>query len=157
MTHNDIEKIKFNKRFRNKLWLHFSRFPINSVRCFALRKCKYEIGEKVYIGKELTVATILGKKECKLILKDRVAVGPGVTFLLSSDANWSNLNKVFKPIRGKIIIEQDCWIGANVTVMPNVTIGESSVIGAGAVVTKDVPPYSVAVGIPAKVIRDIKK
>jgi acetyltransferase-like isoleucine patch superfamily enzyme len=50
-------------------------------------------------------------------------------------------------------IEDDVWIGAHVTVTDGVRIGRGSVIGAGAVVTKDIPPYSVAVGVPAKVIR----
>lgn len=51
-----------------------------------------------------------------------------------------------------IIIEDDCWLGSGVKVVDGVTIGKGSVIGAGAVVTKDIPPYSVAVGVPAKVI-----
>lgn len=51
-----------------------------------------------------------------------------------------------------IVIEDDCWIGTGVKVLDGVTIGQGSVVGAGAVVTKDIPPYSVAVGVPAKVI-----
>ncbi|MGK7950638.1 MAG: acyltransferase [Xenococcaceae cyanobacterium] len=51
-----------------------------------------------------------------------------------------------------IVIEDDCWLGTGVRVVDGVTIGKGSVIGAGAVVTKDIPPYSVAVGVPAKVI-----
>lgn len=51
-----------------------------------------------------------------------------------------------------IVIEDDCWLGTGVKVMDGITIGRGSVIGAGAVVTKDIPPYSVAVGVPAKVI-----
>lgn len=54
---------------------------------------------------------------------------------------------------GPVTIEDEVWIGERVCVMPNVTIGKHSVIGSNAVVTKDIPPYSVAVGIPAKVIR----
>lgn len=53
----------------------------------------------------------------------------------------------------KIIIGNDVWIGKNVTVMGGVTIGDGAVIGTGAIVTKDVPPYAVVAGIPAKVIR----
>lgn len=49
------------------------------------------------------------------------------------------------------------WLGANVTVLPGVTIGEGSVIAAGAVVTKDVPANMTAAGVPAKVIRKVKK
>lgn len=51
-----------------------------------------------------------------------------------------------------IVIEDDCWLGFGVKVLDGVTIGQGSVIGAGAVVTKDIPPYSVAVGVPAKAI-----
>lgn len=52
-----------------------------------------------------------------------------------------------------IVIEDDCWLGAGVKVLSGVRIGKGSVIGAGAVVTKDIDPYSVAVGVPARVIR----
>jgi acetyltransferase-like isoleucine patch superfamily enzyme len=52
-----------------------------------------------------------------------------------------------------ITIEDDVWIGGRVNVVAGVTVGRGSVIGAGAVVTKDVPPYSVAVGVPARVIK----
>ncbi|MGQ4649274.1 DapH/DapD/GlmU-related protein [Lyngbya aestuarii] len=57
-----------------------------------------------------------------------------------------------------IVIEDDCWLGSGVRVVDGITIGQGSVIGAGAVVTKDIPPYSIAVGVPAKVIakRDSK-
>lgn len=51
-----------------------------------------------------------------------------------------------------IVIEDDCWLGSGVKVVDGVTIGRGSIIGAGAVVNKDIPPYSIAVGVPAKVI-----
>jgi acetyltransferase-like isoleucine patch superfamily enzyme len=59
--------------------------------------------------------------------------------------------------RQGIMIEDDCWLGHAVTVLDGVTIGRGSVIGAGAVVTKDIPPFSVAVGVPAKVVKSRKK
>jgi acetyltransferase-like isoleucine patch superfamily enzyme len=52
-----------------------------------------------------------------------------------------------------IVVEEDCWLGMNSVVMPGIKIGRGSVIGANAVVTHDVPPYSVAVGSPARVVR----
>jgi acetyltransferase-like isoleucine patch superfamily enzyme len=52
-----------------------------------------------------------------------------------------------------IVIEDDCWIGAQATVLDGVTLGQGCVIGAGSVVTRSIPPYSVAVGSPARVIR----
>ncbi len=52
-----------------------------------------------------------------------------------------------------VVIEDDVWIGSRVTILPGVTIGRGSVVGAAAVVTKDVPPYSVVAGNPAKVVK----
>ena len=69
-------------------------------------------------------------------------------------------NNPDKPIREQgitakgITIEDDVWLGANVTVVDGVTIGKGCIIGAGAVVTKDIPPYSIAVGTPAHPVKD---
>lgn len=56
----------------------------------------------------------------------------------------------------EVIIEDDVWIGSRVTILPGITIGTGSVIGASAVVTKDVPPFSVVAGNPAKVVKERK-
>lgn len=53
----------------------------------------------------------------------------------------------------KVIIKNDVWIGANSVIMPGITIGHGAIIGAGAVVTKDVPDYAIVAGVPAKVIK----
>ncbi len=53
-----------------------------------------------------------------------------------------------------IVIEDDVWLGSNVVVVDGVTIGKGSVVGAGALVTKSLPPYSIAVGVPARVVKD---
>ena len=55
--------------------------------------------------------------------------------------------------KGDIVVEDDAWLGAGVIVLNGVTIGRGAVIGAGSVVTKDIPPYSVAIGVPACVVR----
>lgn len=54
-----------------------------------------------------------------------------------------------------VTIGDDIWIGANAVILPGVTIGDHSVVAAGAVVTKDVPPHSLVIGVPAKVIKQI--
>ena len=130
-------------------------FPWNDVRVLGLKLSGYKVGKKVYIGPDLIVANLISENTCKLVISDRVAIGPRVTLILSSDANWSKLMDKIEPIRGTIIMEDDCWIGACAVIMPNITIGKGSIVGAGAVVTKNVPPYSVVVGVPAKVIRKI--
>lgn len=57
---------------------------------------------------------------------------------------------------GGVKIKDDVWIGAGVIILSGITIGECSVIGAGAVVTKDVEPYTVVAGVPARKIKDIE-
>lgn len=59
--------------------------------------------------------------------------------------------------KGTVIIGDNVWTGKNVCIMPNVKIGSGAIIGANSVVTHNIPPYSVAVGSPAKVIKTIKK
>ena len=54
-----------------------------------------------------------------------------------------------------VTIEQDCWLGTGAIVLPGVRIGTGSIIGAGAVVTENIPPLSLAVGVPARVVRQI--
>ena len=81
----------------------------------------------------------------------------GVKFITHDGGCWifreeiPDLNKF-----GKIEIEDNCFIGLDSIIMPNVKIGRNSIIGAGAVVTKDVPPESIAIGIPARVIGSTK-
>jgi acetyltransferase-like isoleucine patch superfamily enzyme len=53
-----------------------------------------------------------------------------------------------------VIIEDDCWVGANSIILPGVTIGQGSIIAAGSVVTKDVEAFSIVGGVPAKKIKD---
>ena len=56
-----------------------------------------------------------------------------------------------------VSVQTGAWIGAGAIILPGVSIGRNSVIGAGAIVTKDIPPFSVAVGNPARVIKTISK
>jgi maltose O-acetyltransferase len=136
-------KVKIGKKIANS-------FPLNSIRIFGLKLCGFTVGDKVYIGEDLIVASIISEESCNLIIGDRVAIGPRVTLILSSDANWSRLMEKIKPIKSTVILQDDCWIGAGVIIMPGITIGKSAIVGSGAVVTKNVPDNEVVVGIPAK-------
>ncbi|RPI87625.1 MAG: sugar O-acetyltransferase [Chloroflexi bacterium] len=79
-------------------------------------------------------------------------LGPGVTITTTDhDYNQSNRSETFK----KVTIGSRAWIGANATILPGVTIGENTVVGAGSIVSKDLPPNVVAVGAPARVIKEI--
>lgn len=84
-----------------------------------------------------------------------VMMGPRVS-LLAENHNFASTELPMKDqgvTRGAIVIEDDCWLGANCSVLSNVRIGRGAVIATGAVVTKDVPPFSVVAGVPAKVIK----
>lgn len=143
---------------KKKLFKTIARFaPGNKLRIALLRSCGFSIGKDVYIGEDLIVTEILEDDSAKLEIGDRVAIAPRVTLVTSSDPNRSRLLGYVKPIRGKIIIKNDPWIGAGAIILPNVTIGEFSIVGAGAVVDKDVPPYTVTAGIPAREIRKVEK
>lgn len=97
------------------------------------------IGDHCSFGPNVTIVTpghpLIGEERRGIVCKD------GVTRCIC----------YAKPVT----IGDDCWFGANVTVCPGVTIGSGCVIGAGSVVTKDIPPDSLAAGVPARVIRKI--
>lgn len=92
----------------------------------------------------------------KVEIGSHVEIGPGV--LISCGAhNFDDPNLLISEQGIKegedIIIENNCWLGMGVVVCPGVKIGNGSVVGAGSVVTQDIPPYSVVVGVPAKIIK----
>ena len=60
------------------------------------------------------------------------------------------------PRKGNTVIGNDVWIGRESIIMPGVTIGQGAIIGSGSVVTKDIPDWTIAVGSPAKVIKELK-
>ena len=96
-----------------------------------------------------------GHDKAKVIIGNKVLIGPNVCFF-ASNHNYELLDI---PIRDQgyyeadIVVEDDVWIGAGCVVTAGVTIGKGSIIGSGSVVTRSIPPYSVAVGSPAKVIK----
>ena len=132
-------------------------FPLNSIRRVSVRLCGYHVGKEVYIGEEFLIVNTISDKDTFLEIQDRVSIAPRVTVVLASDANWSSLTENLKPIRGQVILKNDCWIGTGAIILPNVTIGESSIVAAGSVVTKNVAAYSVVAGVPAVKIKEIMK
>lgn len=117
-------------------------------------KCDYginiELGDNVYMNFNCIFLDV-----CKIKVGNNVMFAPGVQVLTAAHPiNASKRNEGLE--FGKpITIEDNCWIGANVLILPGVTIGENSTIGAGSVVNKDIPPNSLAVGNPCKIVKQI--
>lgn len=110
-----------------------------------------EIGDRSYANYNLTVL------DCaKVVIGNDVLIGPNVNIFtaghpINTEQRVSGLEYAYP-----ITIGDKCWIGGGVTINPGVSIGENSIIGAGSVVTKDIPTNSIAVGNPCRVIKTNK-
>ena len=117
---------------------------------------KIEIGNNVSLGEYNHITAI---NEVKI--GNGVLTGRWVTVTDNAhgdiDMNSLKLKPSDRPLvtKGPVVIGDRVWIGDKVTILPGVTVGEGSVIGANAVVTKDIPPYCIAGGNPAKIIKHI--
>lgn len=116
-------------------------------------------GGKIGIGSRVCINSnvLMGASENgEIHLGNDVLIGPNVVLRASNHA----YERKDLPINrqghtgGKIVIEDDVWIGANAVILPDVTIGRGSVIGAGAVVNQSIPPNCLAVGVPARVKKE---
>ncbi len=111
-------------------------------------------GRKIQIGNQVTINrnTVIGGN---VIIKDFCRIGPNCNIFGSNHKFDNPDTPIYQQGMSSvgIVIEEDCWLGANVNVTDGVTIGKGSVVGMGAVVTKSIPPYSIAVGNPCKVIK----
>jgi acetyltransferase-like isoleucine patch superfamily enzyme len=106
------------------------------------------------IGKNVFIATMVFLEEAYpelITIKDNVDLGPGV-IIVTHDTSCKCISPGMPVRKEKVIIGRNVYIGAGAIILPGVTIGENSIIGAGAVVTGDIPPDTVAVGVPAKVV-----
>lgn len=144
------------KRIRKAFYYKVGmRMPSRNLRLKSLRKiCKY-VGQDVYFSTDLVITLNL-IDTTDLEIGDRVSIAPRVTIITRAHANNSKIHRIYKQEQKGIKIGNDCWIGAGAIILNGVTIGECSVIGAGSVVTKDVEPYTIVAGVPARKIRDIK-
>ena len=109
-----------------------------------------KIGNDVYINDDcLIIATD------KVTIEDHASFGHRVELITDNHGlDVEVASYLENPIISKpVTIQEGAWLGNNVIVLPGVTIGKKAVIGAGSIVTHDIPPYSIAVGSPAKVIK----
>lgn len=116
------------------------------------------VGDHVNLG---TAPTILATR-ASVVIGNHVLFGPGVTIRGGNhrfDVVGRYIDEVTDDMKRPeddrgVVIEDDVWVGGNATILHGVTVGRGSVIGASAVVTRDVPPYSIVAGNPARVVRE---
>ena len=143
---------------------------IHNEQLVNLYGCTIDNGTRIGAFVEIQKNSVIGRN-CKIsshsficegvTIEDEVMVGHGVMFTNDLYPQATNED-------GSVMTEAD-WvvvptlvcrrasIGSNATILAGITIGESALIGAGAVVTKDVPPYAIAAGVPARVLGDVRK
>ncbi|TQN72131.1 putative acetyltransferase [Colletotrichum shisoi] len=143
---------------------------VASTRVGMIKELFGKIGEDVYIepslqvdyGCNITVGDrFYANFNCVILdcahvtIGDRVMFATGVSLITATHETGLQSRRDNIEYAEPITIGDDCWIGANVTVLPGVKIGKGCTIGAGALVNRDIPDYSVAVGVPAKVVKKV--
>ena len=109
---------------------------------------RIKIGDNVFINSNSLLMARGG-----ITIEDDVMVAANVQLLSNNHDEYDRQVLTCKPIH----IKKGAWIGAGASILPGVTIGKYAIVGAGAIVTKDVGDYEVAVGIPAKVVKTLDK
>ena len=141
--------------------MKFREFGAGSLICtrgaIIVTPARVTVGKNVFVGPKSYISA-------EVVFEDNVMIGPGLTVIGGNHTFGvvGKLNRFLKPEQRKdgsksemILFGNDAWVGANVTVLPGVKIGEGAVVGAGSVVTKNLGAYTLNVGNPCKKIRNI--
>lgn len=167
-----LRQICYQDKFK-----HYGRYSLIDIGVIITGPKNISLGEYTWIDSYVRLDAILGEisigkrihiaQGCILVggggvrLEDYVGLSPGVKIFSNSEApkEGKRMSGPMIPERYKafdrapVIIKKDAFLGSNVVVLPGVTIGEGAVVGANSVVNRDIPDYSIAVGIPARVIK----
>ncbi len=131
------------------------RFKSKGKNLTILSSCKFYHANKITIGNNTIISSgtvINGAGQIKI--GNNVLIGPGV-YIWSQNHNFSDKKKIIKEqgyVFKSVSIGDDVWLGANAIVLPGIEIGTGAVVSAGAVVTKNLLPYTVYMGYPARKI-----
>ncbi|MDC6158983.1 acyltransferase [Bacillus albus] len=152
----------------NKVSFKLDSKLVKSLKRILLKKIFYKIGENINVrnnitfhsGKNITIGDNSGIGDrCflqdidEIIIGNNVLMGPEVLIYTANHRHKKDKLIIEQGIdTKKIVIEDDVWIGTRSIILPGVTIGKGAVIAANAVVTKDIEPYAIAGGVPAKKI-----
>ena len=137
-------------------WAILEPFAPRKVRPYLMRKMGCHVGKGCFIGDNVKIDT--GHADM-ITLEDGVSVAGGTRLLchqrdFSEYFVGSDYNKLRYSIK-PIVLKKGCLIGMESFVLPGVTVGEGAIVGAGSLVVKDIPAWTVATGRPAKVVREI--
>lgn len=113
-----------------------------------------EPGARLIIGRDCSInyGVSIGCTQ-SISLGERCRLGPYV--MIVDSAFHELLERSKRPPSMPVVIEDDVWLGAKTSVLPGITIGRGAVVGTGSVVTKDVPPFAVVAGVPAKIVKHL--
>lgn len=147
LTFDDEEEVRalFSDLIGRKVDASFSLIP----PFYTTGGENIRIGRNVFVNQNCTMYDLGG-----IDIADDVMIGPNVSIITSGHPIEPSRRRSFV-IAKPIVIERNVWIAAGATILGGVTVGENSVVAAGAVVTRNVPPDSLVAGNPARVIRSI--
>ena len=154
-------RLYYKKKMVNLCKKKFKKFSDTAqfrAGAYAIGCSKIEIGNRVVIRPGTMLFGDCVNLETSIIIEDDVLMGSGVHIYVNNhkfdNPNVALIDQGHYPAKS-VTLKQGCWLGANVIVLPGVTIGQNSVVGAGSIVTKSIPDRVVAVGNPAKIISKI--
>jgi acetyltransferase-like isoleucine patch superfamily enzyme len=111
---------------------------------------RLKIGDNVYLGPGIFLDVA-----APITVEAEAVLAPRVMILTHGDVGDRMLARFIKRKEGPVILKRGCWVGAAAIILPGITIGEGAIVGAGAVVTHDVPDYTTVAGNPAREIKKI--
>lgn len=112
--------------------------------------------ENITIGNDVSIhVNCVLQAHAPIEIGDMTLVAANCTIVTANhDVSKTGLDAFYTLIKAPVKIGRECWLGAGVLVLPGVTIGDGCVVGGGSVVTHDLPPRTICVGVPARPIRD---
>jgi len=137
------------QKYREKYEIH-PTFKFNGPGISLYGEGRIILGANSYIGRYSSIQSYAG---CKVEIGKNCAISHYVMIYTANRIADQDFSKSKKIKTGNVYIGDNCWIGAHVFINQGVSIGENAVVGAHSVVTKNIPPHSIAVGVPAKVIK----
>jgi acetyltransferase-like isoleucine patch superfamily enzyme len=157
-THWKLTYSKQMMKLCKKKFKHFSDSAQFRLGAYAVGCSKIKIGNRVVVRPNCMFFGESESLETSITIEDDVMMGSGVHIYINNHkfdrTDIPLIDQGYYPDEA-VTLKKGCWVGANSILLPGVTIGENSVIGAGSVVTKSIPDGVVAAGIPAKVLKKI--